>query len=331
VGNKAVSIVAPFAALSRFAVIISVTAVLWGCSTGPYQSQIAELNKGLLTAQSGLTALDNQQRTAEAVALASNGQYLRHKSCNLKVPPVKDPNNCNLWISDTQPLLVSSHMSTGLKLMQGFVDYGNNLNTLAAAKDINDLNSGITKLNSNIGSLAKTAGGAAAFVPYVAPALGALAVVFNQYLEYQRVHAMRSAIISMDSTVDLAVAILAKEARLVQELAFEDRYAQLNQKIGFIARAGSTWNGETIDLVESTIQGYGSLKALANNDVGAPFISLGIAHKQLVAAAQNPQFSLQDAMAAIAAFAQQAEALYAATQPKAPPPTAKPTTPTKKG
>ena len=50
----------------RFAGIILVAAVLWGCSTGPYQAQIAELNKGLATAQSGFVMLDSQQRTALA-------------------------------------------------------------------------------------------------------------------------------------------------------------------------------------------------------------------------------------------------------------------------
>jgi hypothetical protein len=309
----------------RFAGIILVAAVLWGCSTGPYQAQIAELNKGLATAQSGFVMLDSQQRTAEAIELARSGQYLRSKSCTLRVPPVKDPTNCALWISDTQPLLIPSHASNGLKLMQGFVEYGNNLSTLAGAKDINDLNSAIGNLNSNIESLAKTAGGTAAFVPYVSPVLGALAFVFNQYLEYQRVEAMRGAIISLDSTVDLAVPILVREARLLQDRAFYDRSVQLGDKIGSIAKAGSSWNGDTIELVEDTIQGYGSLKALADNDVGAPFIALSIAHKQLVAAAQNPQFSLQDAVAAIAAFAKQAEALYAAVQPKAAPSAAKTT------
>ena len=41
--------------------------------------------------------------------------------------------------------------------------------------------------------------------------------------------------------------------------------------------------------------------------------------KKLVKAALSPQFSLQDAGAAILAFGQKAEALYAAAQPQAAP------------
>jgi uncharacterized phage infection (PIP) family protein YhgE len=309
-------------------------AILCACSTGPYKDQVTAFDGALSTAQAAFTSLENQQATAAAVRqvsqAATRGKFLTVTSCDLTKSPKKDPKNCALMLGGTEPLKIKTNAPQGHVLMTAFVDYGDGLAKLVAAKDITDLNTGITKVNSSVGSLAKSLGGTAAFVPYVGPALDLLAFAFNQYLEARRVEALKNAIISAESVVELAVPELAKEARVLQKNAFQDRNTQLQQRVDAVVDAGRDWSGSTNELTEESIQGYAALKNLAELDAGAAFEQLGVAHKKLVEAARSPQFSLQDAETAILAFGQKAEALYVAAQPQAAPTKSAPSKPTKK-
>jgi hypothetical protein len=308
--------------------------VLCACSTGPYKDQVTAFDGALSTAQAAFTALENQQATAAAVRqvsqAAARGKFLTVTSCDLTKNPKRDPKNCTLMLGGTEPLKIKTTAPQGQVLMKAFVDYGDGLAKLVAAKDVTDLNTGITKVNSSVGGLVKTLGGTAAFVPYVGPALDLLAFAFNQYLEARRVEALQNAIINAESVVELAVPELAEEARALQKNAFQDRNTQLQQRVDAVVDAGPDWSGSTNELTEESIQGYSALKNLAEIDAGAAFEQLGIAHKKLVQAARNPQFSLQDAETAILAFGQKAEALYVATQPQAAPTKSAPTKSAKK-
>jgi len=302
--------------------------LLWlcACSTSPYKDQVTAFDKALTKAQTGFVGLANQQATVAAVrqvneAAVHDGRVLTVSSCNLTLSSRKEPGNCTLMLSGREPVATKSPAANGLVLMKAFVTYGDGLAKLVAAKDISDLNSGISKVNSSIGGLVKTRGGTASFIPYVGPALELAALGFDQYLEARRVEALRTAIVNAQGAVQLAVPILAKEARLLQVDVFQTRNTQLQKRVDEVVDAGSTWTGATLALTEESIQGYAALRTLAEIDAGAVFEQLGAAHRKMVEAALNPQFSLQDATSTILAFAQKAESLYAAGQMKAAPST----------
>lgn len=297
---------------------------LCACSTSPYKDQVTAFDGALTKAQAGFIALENQQTTAAAVrqiseAAINRGQLLTVSSCDLTKSTKKDPKNCTLMLGGNEPVKTKSIAPHGAVLMKAFVDYGDGLANLVAAKDISDLNSGITKVNSSIDGVVKNLGGTAKFVPYVGPALDLLAFAYNEYLEAQRVDALKNSIVSADYVVKLAVPVLAREARALQRNAFQDRNTQLQQRVDAVVDASKNWSGLTNELAEESIQGYTSLKNLAEIDAGAAFEQLGETHRKLVEAAKSPQFSLQDAETALLAFAQKADALYTATQPKAAP------------
>jgi hypothetical protein len=296
---------------------------LCACSTGPYKDQVTAFDGALATTQAAFVALENQQTTAAAVRqvsqAASRGKFLTVTSCGLTKNPKTNPQNCTLTLGGKESLRIKTDAPQGQILMKAFVDYGDGLSKLVAAKDITDLNTGITKVNSSVGGLVKTLGGTAGFIPYVGPALELVAFAFNQYLEAQRVEALQKAIINAETVVELAVPELAREARALQKDAFQDRNTQLQQRVDAVVDARQDWTGSTNELTEESIQGYSALKNLAEIDAGAAFEQLGAAHKKLAQAARDPQFSLQDAEAAILSFGQKAEALYAATQPQAAP------------
>jgi hypothetical protein len=302
---------------------IACAGLVSACSTGPYQQQITQLDTGLKTAQQSFGALEDQQVSAAAVRLtalaAQQGKYLNEWPCKLTKSSKGDPKNCTLRIGKTDSVTVKSAAPKGAELMKAFVQYGDGLSTLATAKDISDLNSGITKANSSFAGIVKAVGGTASFVPYVGPALDLAAVIFNQYLEAERVRALRAVIISADSVVDQAVDELAKEADALQYGAFRDLNLYQQTLVGQVDLTKADWSGSTELLASEAIQGQAALKKLAEVDAGSTFQQLGAAHKKLVEAARQPEFSLKDAESAILAFLQKADALYVASQPKAAP------------
>lgn len=308
--------------LSR-AGVVACAGILSACSTGPYQKQITELDAGLKQAQQGFSALEDQQVSAAAIRLARDaalqGKHLVRWPCQLTKNPKVDPNNCTLRLGKTDSLKIKTDAPHGAELMKAFVQYGDGLSTLAAAKDISDLNTGITKANSSFGGIVKTLGGTASYVPYVGPALELAAFGFNQYLEAQRVKALRAVIISADGVVDQAVYELASEADKLQAEAFTDLNTYQRDLAVEVSVANTNWSGTTELLASESIQGQAALKKLAEIDAGSTFRQLGDAHKKLVQAAEQPTFSLKDAESAILTFVQKADALYAASQPKAAP------------
>ena len=160
--------------------------LLWlcACSTSPYKDQVTAFDKALTKAQTGFVGLANQQATVAAVrqvneAAVRDGRVLTVSSCNLTLSSRKEPGNCTLMLSGREPVATKSPAANGLVLMKAFVTYGDALAKLVAAKDISDLNSGISKVNSSIGGLVKTLGGTASFIPYVGPALELAALGFD--------------------------------------------------------------------------------------------------------------------------------------------------------
>lgn len=302
--------------------------MLGACSAGPYRKQISDLDSGLKTAQQSFGALEDQQANAAAAksvrVAALQGKNLNRWPCRLTKSPKVDPKNCALKLGESTSLKTKTDAPKGAELMKAFVQYGDGLSTLAAAKDISDLNSGIAKANSSLTSILKTVGGTAATaVPYVSPALNLAAFFFNQYLEAERVRALRSVIISADGVVDLAVDELAKEADILQAETFTDLNTYQRDLVVEVSTASANWSGTTELLASDAIQGQAALKTLAEIDAGSMFKQLGAAHKKLVEAARQPTFSLNDAESAILAFLQKADAMYLAFQPKASPTQAK--------
>jgi len=308
--------------LSRASAIVCAS-LASACSTGPYQQQITQLDTGLKTAQQSFSALEDQQVSAAAVRLtalaAPHGKYLNEWPCKLTKSSKIESKNCTLRIGETDSVEIKSPAPKGAELMKAFVQYGDGLSTLATAKDISDLNSGITKANSSFAGIVKAVGGTASLVPYVGPALDLAAFIFNQYLEAERVRALRAVIISADAVVDQAVDELAKEADALQFGAFRDLNLYQQTLVYQVGLTKDGWSGSTELLASEAIQGQASLKKLAELDAGSTFKQLGAAHKKLVEAARQPEFSLKDAESAILAFLQKADALYLASQTKAAP------------
>lgn len=302
--------------------------ILSACSTGPYQKQISDLDSGLKTAEQSFSSLEEQQVSAAAAKsvrdAALQGKYLNRWPCQLTKSPKVDPKNCTLKLGESASLKIKTDAPKGAALMKAFVEYGDGLSTLATAKDISDLNSGIAKANSSLSSILKTVGGTAATaVPYVGPALDLAAFFFNQYLEAERVRALRTVIISADGVVDLAVDELAKEADVLQAETFTDLNTYQRDLVVEVSAASPNWSGTTELLASEAIQGQAALKNLAEVDAGSMFKQLGAAHKKLVEAARQPTFSLSDAESSILVFLQKADAMYLAFQPKAAPTKAK--------
>jgi hypothetical protein len=308
--------------LSRAAALVC-AGLMSACSTGPYQQQITQFDTSLKTAQQSFSALEDQQVSAAAVNLtevaAEQGKALNEWPCKLTKSPKVDPKNCTLRLGQTDSVQIKSAGPKGADLMKAFVQYGDGLVTLATAKDISDLNSGIAKANSSFSGIIKVVGGTASFVPYVGPALDLAAFVFNQYLEAERVRALRAVIISADGVVDLAAKELADEADALQYDAFHKLNFYQQALVKQVGMTNGNWTGGTELLASEAIQGEAALKKLAELDAGSTFKQLGAAHKKLVEAARQPEFSLKDAESAILAFAQKADALYQASQPKAAP------------
>lgn len=273
---------------------------LGGCTTEPYKESIGTFAKGVAASQSSLAKLDGRNTD-----IARRIQ-IRTQAKNLRVGPCIAGQGCE-FVGLTPP---KSSIPNALLYMAQLVAYSNGLAELAAAKDTDAIQKAVGKINSAAKSGIKSFGSQVRQSATIVASLDLVGLVATEIIEDQRVEALRKAIISNQRRVENAIVSLSDTSFQLQNIVIGIERSYLAEQVSALQQ--STDTAEQVRLANEISSMQENLNDLAKTDARVPFRALLKAHRAVVRAARDPNYSFTDAAGLVLDFLEKAQVLDAA-------------------
>jgi anti-sigma28 factor (negative regulator of flagellin synthesis) len=275
---------------------------LSACTTEPYQESISTFAKGVVASQSALNRLDDRQTEIRRRI------QIRSQITKLQVGDCKIGFGCEF--KNLAP--PKSSVPTALLYMAQLVAYADGLVELAAAKDTAALQKAVDRIDSAARASIKSFAPQVRNSATIIASLDLIGLAANEFINEQRVEALRQAIVRNQYRVERAIAELSSTSYQLQSQVLLAEHAYLQEQTA--AFNASKDPAEQARLSNEISAQQNSLNELAKADARVPFKALLKAHRAVVKAAKNPNYSLADAAGLLLDFLEKAQALDAAVK-----------------
>lgn len=229
------------------------------------------------------------------VAWASNECSLTSKACSLYFKRPGDPEQRKLYVSSLMPKSVS--------FVNGVKDYAQALEQLERADAAADVRAAFSEamgaMSAIAGAVNLPAGGVSTAL--AKPLSASVGWAFGQYQNELKYEAIRAATKTANPIIQQALPILDAELKFAREAQLAELESNLQEKDDAFSHQANAAN------LKSEIQAANALNLALSTKPSELFDSMGVAHSKLTAAIANPAENLGSALAAISAFAEQAQ------------------------
>jgi hypothetical protein len=200
--------------------------------------------------------------------------------------------------------------------MAQLVAYSNGLAELVAAKDTDAIRSSVGKINAAAQGSIKALGNRVSDAAVILASSDIFTLVADQYVEQQRLQALRNVIVRNEYRLDNAISKVQQQAMRLQEAVFLLERSHLQKEIDSLNRSASSL--ERYQLSDAIARQQIELNALAKADAGAPFFALRKAHRAVARALKNPNYSFVEASNLVLDFYEKSRALNDAIRSSSP-------------